>query len=169
MTNSEKPDGLMYPTQRSYPPGAGNPNQAALQSTQQNAGKLDVINKLAGGKKYKTKKTKKYRGGAVTVPQMQMGYTPPGGPGTNPNAQITGLSKTSTQDAAWRESDNLAAKQGGSHKSKRGGNPNWYWPCMSGGKKKTRKTKKHRKSNRSRRTNRSKRSRRTNRSRRNKH
>lgn len=154
MTNSEKPDGLMYPTQRSYPPGAGNPNQAALQSTQQNAGKLDAINKLAGGKKY--------RGGSVddqkvTVPQMQMGYTPQGGEGTNPNAQITGLSKTSTQDAAWRESDNLAAKQGGSRKSKKGGNPNWYWPCMSGGKKKTRKTKKHRKSRRSKRSKRSRR------------
>lgn len=160
MTNSEKPDGLMYPTQRSYPPGAGNPNQAALLSTQQNAGKLDAINKLAGGKKY--------RGGSVTVPQMQMGYTPQGGPGSGPNAQITDLSKTSTQDATWRESDNLAAKQGGSRKSKskkskskRGGNPNWYWPCMSGGKKKTRKSKKHRKSRRS------KRSRRTNHSRRN--
>ena len=163
MTNSEKPDGLMYPTQRSYPPGAGNPNQAALQSTQQNAGKLDAINKLAGGKKYKTKKTKKYRGGAVNIPQMQINYTPQGGPDSGPNAQITGLSKTSTQDAAWRESDNLAAKQGGSRKSKRGGNPNWYWPCMSGGEKKTRKTKKHRKSRRS------KRSRRTKRSRRNKY
>jgi hypothetical protein len=155
MTNSEKPDGLMYPTQRSYPPGAGNPNQAALQSTQQNAGKLHAINKLAGGKKY--------RGGAVTVPQMQMGYTPQGGEGTNPNAQITDLSKTSTQGAAWSKSDNLGPKQGGSRKSKKGGNPNLYWPCMSGGKKKTRKTKKHRKSRRS------KRSRRTKRSRRNKY
>lgn len=151
MTNSEKPDGLMYPTQRSYPPGAGNPNQAALQSTQQNAGKLDAINKLAGGKKY--------RGGSVEVPQMKLGYTPQGGPGSGPNAQITGLSKTSTQDATWRESDNLAAKQGGSRKSKskRGGNPNWYWPCMSGGKKKTRKSKKHRKSRRSKRSKRSRR------------
>lgn len=156
MTNSEKPDGLMYPTQRSYPPGAGNPNQAALQSTQQNAGKLHAINKLGGGKKY--------RGGAVNVPQMQMGYTPQGGEGTNPNAQITNLSRTSMQGAAWSKTDNsLAAKQGGSRKSKRGGNPNWYWPCMSGGKKKTRKTKKHRKSRRS------KRSRRTKRSRRNKY
>ena len=157
MTNSEKTDGLMHPTQRSYPPGAGNPNQAALQSTQENAGKLSAINKLAGGKKY--------RGGSVTVPQMQMGYTPQGGPGSDPNAQITGLSKISTQGGENSKFDNLAAKQGGSRKSKskRGGNPNWYWPCMSGGKKKTRKSKKHRKSRRS------KRSRRTIRSRRNKY
>lgn len=157
MTNSEKPDGLMYPTQRSYPPGAGNPNQAALQSTQQNAGKLSAINNLGGGKKY--------RGGSVnhpkvTVPQFGMGYTPQGGQGTDPNAQITGLSKISTQGGENSKFDDLAAKQGGSRKSKskKGGNPNW--PCMSGGKKKTRKSKKHRKSRRS------KRSRRTNRSRR---
>ena len=123
------------------------------------------MNKLAGGKKYKmkktktSKKTKKYRGGAVTVPQMQMGYTPQGGPGTNPNAQITGLSKTSTQDAAWRESDNLAAK-GGKRKRKTGGNPNWNWPCMSGGKKKTskshKKSKQHKRSRRANRTRRNK-------------
>ena len=149
MTNSEKPDGLMYPTQRSYPPGAGNPNQAALQSTQQNAGKLHAINNLAGGKKY--------RGGAVTVPQMRIPYATQGGPETGPNAQITGLSKTSTQGSENSKFDNLAAKQGGSRKSKRGGNPNWYWPCMSGGKKKTRKSKKHRKSRRSKRSKRSRR------------
>lgn len=157
MTNSEKPNGLMFPTQSSYPPGAGNPNQAALISTQDNAVTLDKINKLAGGKKYKMKKTKtlkktkKYRGGAVTVPQMQMLYTPKGGPGTNPNAQITGLSEISTQDAVWREADNHA-KMGGSTKRKTGGNPNWDWPCMSGGKKKMKKSRKHRKSRRSKRS-----------------
>ena len=151
MTNSEKIDGLMYPTQKSFPPGAGNHNQAAYQSTQQNAGKLDAINKLAGGKKQKTKKMKKYRkyrgGSQITIPQMQMPYATKGGPETGPNAQIINLSETSTQDAAWRESDNFDAK-GGKRKRKKGGNPNWYWPCMSGGKK---KTKKHRKTRRSRR------------------
>lgn len=147
MTNSEKIDGLMYPTQKSFPPGAGNHNQAAYQSTQQNAGKLDAINKLSGGKKRKTKKMKKYRkyrgGSQITIPKMHMLYATPGGPETGPNAQIAGLSKISTQGDAWRKTDNFTAT-GGKRKRKKGGNPNWYWPCMSGGKKKTKKS--HKKS-----------------------
>ena len=49
--------------------------------------------------------------------------------------------------------DNQATKMGGSRR-RRGGNPNWLWGCMSGGKKRTRKHSRHTRKNRRSRKNR---------------
>ena len=73
-----------------------------------------------------------------------MAYEPQGGPGTNPNNQIQGNSQTSTQMQANAALDNL--KKGGSRRrrSRKGGNPDWIWGCMSGGiKRRTRKTRRN--------------------------
>ena len=52
-------------------------------------------------------KRKKY-GGAVTVPQVSVPYTPQGGPVTDPNSQIATNLKTSTQGTANAQYDTLA-------------------------------------------------------------
>lgn len=144
-TNNSVP-GLQYPTQKAML--AGNPRDSAIASMNRSAQSQANANKaLSGGKR------RKYRGGAVTVPQMQMQYTPQGGPGTNPNDQITGNAKTSTQMASNSVYDNLSStptpQKAGTKRKRKGGNPNWIWPCLSGGKKnsrKYRKSRKHRKS-----------------------
>jgi len=140
-TNNSVP-GLQYPTQKAML--AGNPRDSAIQSMNNSAQSQANANKaLAGGKR------DKYNGGAVVVPQMQMQYTPQGGPGTNPNDQITGNAKTSTQMASNSVYDNLSSnttpQKAGSRRKRKGGNPNWKWPCLSGGRKQ-RKTRKQRKS-----------------------
>lgn len=113
------PPGLMLPTVKSYVPGAGNPRDSALVSQQQMNESQNNLNKTVGGKKIR------YKGGAenseVVVPQFQMQYTPQGGPGTNPNDQITNMSSTSMQSTSWQVNDKLASKMGGgTRKRKRG-------------------------------------------------
>ena len=120
-TNNSVP-GLQYPTQKAML--AGTPRDSAIASMNSAAQSQANANKaLAGGKR------RKYRGGAVTVPQMQMLYTPQGGTGTNPNDQITGNAKTSTQMASNSVYDNLASnttpQNGGSKRKRKGGNPDW--------------------------------------------
>ena len=137
------PAGLMLPTAKSYAPGAGNPRDSAMISQQQMNESQNNLNKSVGGKRRKHKTRGLYaKGGAnsdVVVPQFQMQYTPQGGPGTNPNDQISNISSTSMQTTAWKANDNLATKMGGtkrvSNKKKKGGNPDWLWGCYSGGKK----------------------------------
>jgi hypothetical protein len=151
-TNSSVP-GLMMPTQKAMI--SGNPRDSAITSMNNNAQSQANANKaLAGGKR---RKSRSYQGGAINAPQMQMLYAPQGGVGTNPNDQIKANSQTSTQMAANSVYDKQATQtsvplKGGSSKRRKGGNPNWLWGCMSGGKKYTKKThkknkksKKHRK------------------------
>ena len=146
MSNTQNvPPGLMQPTMASLPPGAGNPRDAAIIS-QQNSNNRQVNANAIGGRR------RKYRGGAddVAVPQFQMQYTPTGGPGTNPNNQITGLSSTSMQSTAWATQDNQATKMGGSRKKRRftkGGFSDWNWGCYSGGKRRTKRNRSHKKRN----------------------
>jgi hypothetical protein len=154
MSNNNSIPGMIYPTQKGMP--AGNPRDSAIQnmnSNQQNAALASKL--LSGGRLGK----RRYRGGdansTIAVPQYQMLYEPQGGPGTNPNNQIQGSAQTSTQMAANSALDNGATKMGGSsrRRSRKGGNPDWAWGCMSGGKKRTRKMgRKSRKSRRSRRS-----------------
>jgi hypothetical protein len=54
--------------------------------------------------------------------------------------------------------DKQATKTGGSRR-RNGGNPNWLWGCMSGGKKYTRKSRKNKKSRKSRKNKKSRKSR----------
>jgi hypothetical protein len=156
MSASQDVPGLMYPTQKGMP--AGNPRDSAM-ANMNNANQLQATaNKAMAGGKFK----RRYRGGAdgtVPVPQFQMQYDPQGGPGTNPNNQIQSNAQISTQQTANAVYDKQAKLSGGSRryrksrkskKCKKGGNPDWVWGCMSGGKrrskkstKKCRKTRKH--------------------------
>ena len=155
--NNSEP-GMMYPTQKGMP--AGNPRDSAIQnmnSSQQNAALASKL--LSGGKSIRVSRKRRYGGGQIVVPQYQMLYEPQGGPGTNPNNQIQGSSQISTQMAANSALDSGATKMGGyrrnfstRRRSRKGGNPDWVWGCLSGGKKKTIKMgKKSRKSRKSRR------------------
>ncbi len=144
--------GMMYPTSKAML--AGNPRDSAIaQLNGSNQRQLAANASMAGGKM-----KRKHRGGAtasnatVTVPILKPLYNPQGGPGTNPGDQMVGNTKTSTQMAANQVYDNQATIMGGS-KRRKGGNPNWLWGCMSGGKKKkTRKqTKRSRKNKQTRR------------------
>ena len=145
MSNNKSVDGMMQPTQKGML--AGNPRDSAMQSMNNNSQlQAQASTALAGGRH---RKRKAYGGGdTLTVPQYQMLYEPQGGNGTNPNNQIQGNSQTSTQMAANAALDSGATKMGGSRRrrSRKGGNPDWLWGCMSGGKKRTRKnTKRSRK------------------------
>ena len=144
-------NGITLPTQKAML--AGNPRDSAIASMTNASQSQASANKLAGGRR------RKYRGGAIAAPQMQMLYTPQGGPGTNPNDQMKTNASTQAQTNANRVYDKDAMMKGGSRRKKRGGNPDWLWGCMSGGKymsgskkcskkrrnKKNKKTRKYRK------------------------
>jgi hypothetical protein len=138
--------GMIYPTQKGYQPGAGNPRDSAIQQMAAVNAKQANLSSSVGGSR------RKKGGGNVVVPQVQTLYTPTGGPGTDPNSQISENLKTSTQGTANAVFDKNALKTtGGSRKrgkGKNGGNSNWFWGCYSGGgkKRRSRKTKKSRKS-----------------------
>lgn len=136
MSNNKSVDGMILPTQKGML--AGNPRDSAMQSMNNNSQlQAQASTALAGGRH---RKRKAYGGGdTLTVPQYQMLYEPQGGNGTNPNNQIQASSQTSTQMAANSALDKVGgSKRRGSSKrrSRKGGNPDWLWGCMSGGKKK---------------------------------
>jgi hypothetical protein len=160
MSNNKHIEGLPIATQKGML--AGNPRDSAMLSMNNNSQlQAQANNSLSGGR---LRKRKSYRGGeAIAVQQYQMLYEPQGGPGTNPNNIIAKSAQTSTQGAANAALDKGATITGGSkhsghkhsgHKrsgskrrrSRKGGNPDWLWGCMSGGKKRSRKNTKRRKS-----------------------
>ena len=134
--------GLMLPTTKGMV-GSTPANSAYLAQVNKSQSQANANRAMAGGK---IKKRRHY-GGAVTVPQFQMTYAPQGGPGTNPNDIIKAGSQTSTQMTANNVYDNQATKGGSKRRrrSRKGGNPDWLWGCMSGGRRKTKRTKKNRK------------------------
>ena len=136
MSNNNSVPGMMLPTQKGML--SGNPRDSAMQSMNNNAQLQAQANKSLSGGRLRSKNRRGYRGGdansTIAVPQYQMLYESQGGPGTNPNNQIQGNSQTSTQMAANAALDSGATKMGGSRRRK-GGNPDWVWGCMSGGKK----------------------------------
>lgn len=150
--NGSSVPGMIYPTQKSFAPGAGNPRDSAMaEQNNLNAKHANMVAAVGGKRRYK--------GGAgnIVVPQMQMQYKPQGGPGTDPNSQIAAGFKISTQEYANATFDKHATIHGGlkkrnkskkGDKSKKGGNPNWFWGCSSGGKKSNQRNKKTRKTKR---------------------
>ena len=155
MSNNSSIPGLILPTQKG--PLAGNPRDSAMQSMNNNAQlQAQANNALSGGR---LRKRKGYRGGdAIAVPQFNVPYNEVSGNGTGVNSQVQGNAQTSTQMAANSALDSGATKMGGSkrhssrRRSRKGGNPDWVWGCMSGGKKRTSKAGRKRKSRKSRRT-----------------
>ena len=131
-TNQNVP-GMIYPTQKGYAPGAGNPRDSAIQQMAAGNAKQASLSAAVGG--FKRKKG----GSALVVPQVPTMYTPTGGVGSDPNSQIVGNMKTSTQGTANAVYDkqalNVKPPTGGGSYRKKGGNPNWHWGCYSGGKK----------------------------------
>jgi len=135
--------GLTFPTTKGMV-GSTPANSAYLAQVNKSQSQANANRAMAGGKI----KKKRHYGGDVTVPQFQMAYAPQGGPGTNPNNIIQSSSQTSTQMAANSALDSGASIKGGSRRrrrSRKGGNPDWLWGCMSGGRKRTKITKKNRK------------------------
>lgn len=112
--------GLKFPTQQAMI-GTSPRDSARLSMQNANQEQAEANKLMSGG-----------QGNQIAVPQMQMGYKPTGGPGTDPNAQITSLSKMSTQSVANAELDKVG---GNRSKNKKGGNPDWDWGCKSGGKR----------------------------------
>lgn len=122
--------GLMKPTTISYPAGANSPATAAKAINDANNQKLQNINQMAAGSR-----RRRYKGGdnsQVAVPVIKPIYPQQNGPGTDTTSQQANISKYSMQSSSWAANDNQAAKMGG---SKKGGNPNWSWPCYSGGRR----------------------------------
>jgi len=141
--------GMVYPTTKAMV-GSNPADSARLTAVNKSQSQAAANSAMAGGK------MKRVRGGAssIAVPQYQMLYEAQGGPGTNPNNQIQGNAQTSTQMSANSVYDAQASKKGGRSKRRKGGNPDWVWGCMSGGKRRsrtrTRRRNKHKKSRKSR-------------------
>ena len=141
--------GMMYPTA----PGMVGANPAdSARVSMLNKGQMQAsANKLMAGGKLKRMRMR-YGGAAaassIVVPQYPMLYE---AQGNGPNTQIQSNSQTSTQMSANSvyDSDASILKKGGK-KSRKGGNSDWVWGCMSGGKRKSRRShKKYKKSRRS--------------------
>jgi hypothetical protein len=137
--------GIIPITQASFASGTGSARDSAINQQASMNQRQTLINQAGQGKR-----RRKYRGGdgQVAVPQFQMQYTPTGGPGTNPNDQITSGTQTYTQSNANSQFDNQATKMGGRRRYRKGGNADWLWGCYSGGRTRrlnTRKSRKHRK------------------------
>jgi hypothetical protein len=133
--------GLIYPTSKGML--AGNPRDSAI-ANMNNASAIQAqANNAVGGRR------RRIGGGNIAVPQFQMLYEPQGGPGTNPNNQIQANAAIATQGAANASLDSGAYKKGGRRRSKKlnsrklnsrklkGGNSDWNWGCMSGGRKRS--------------------------------
>ncbi len=134
------PPGIIPITQTSFANGTGNARDSAAQSQADMNSRQQMINQAGKGRKRRHTK----KGGTnnqVAVPQFQMQYTPTGGPGTNPNDQITSASSTGMQSAAWSANDSLATQNGGRRRYRKGGNSDWNWGCYSGGKSRKKRTK----------------------------
>jgi hypothetical protein len=84
----------------------------------------------------KTHKTHKktLRGGAVSVPQAQMLYTPTNGTGSNPNDQMKAGAQIQSQGTENAKYDNKLNSSGGGRRLRKAGS-NHKWGCYSGGKK----------------------------------
>lgn len=123
------------PVQTMIAPNGGTPREAAMNNMQAN-NKLqaNATKALAGGRR---RRRALYGGadGTITIAPNRAPYPETVGAGQSTNSQSTDLAKISTQQAANRQFD----KVGGSSRRKRGGNPNWHWGCMSGGKRKSRR------------------------------
>ena len=154
MSNNNSDKGVMFPTQKGML--AGTPRESAMVSMKQNSQlQAQASSALSGGRH---RKRKAYGGGdTLTVPQYQMLYEPQGGNGTNPNNQIQASSQTSTQMAANAALDKVGGskRRGSRRRSRKGGNPDWLWGCMSGGKKRSRKAGRKRRTSKSRKSRRS--------------
>jgi len=142
--------GIIPITQASFANGAGNARDSAIQQQVDMNQMQNNLNKVAAG----GRRRRRYRGGAdqIAVPQFQMQYKPTGGPGTNPNDQVAQSMKTFTQANTNSSYDNQASIMGGRRKYRKGGNADWVWGCVSGGKSKrrrnSRKSRKHHKKTR---------------------
>jgi hypothetical protein len=149
MSNNKPIDGMIYPTLKASV--AGTPRDSAIHSMNSNAQlQAQANNALSGGRH---RKRKAYRGGeansTITAPQVTLLYPEVSGPGTGINSQMQANAQTSTQGFANAALDKGATTMGGTRRrrrSRKGGNPDWLWGCMSGGKKRSRKNTKRRKS-----------------------
>ena len=155
--------GVINPT--TIGPLGGTPRESAMIARANANNFQNTANAMSGGK------YRRFKGGnGIAVAQFNLPYPEQNGPGTGINNQVQDLNKISTQGAANSAMDNLATvKTGGfainkkkafSHKKNSnsrmaGGNPDWTWPCYSGGKhhrktrrncRKSRKSKKSKKS-----------------------
>ncbi len=137
--------GLIYPTSKGML--AGNPRDSAIANMNNAATIQAQANNAVGGRRSR-KSRRRVGGGNIPVPQFQMLYEPQGGVGTNPNDQIQANAAISTQGAANAALDSGAFKKGGRRRNSKGGNPDWVWGCMSGGKR-TRKCKRNKRSKKS--------------------
>ena len=133
----------------------GTPAQSAMLAGNNKAQLQATANSLIGGR------IKRRHGGGITVPQFQNSNSS----SANINNIIAQLARTSTQMDAYSVYDNLSRQMGGMKmggmkmggmkmggmkmgrtRRKRGGNANWVWGCMSGGKNKSKRKSRSRKS-----------------------
>ena len=130
MSNLTTPLGI--PVQTVVAPNGANPSQSALNNMRENSAQQAAATKaLAGGRK----KRRTLSGGQaapagapIPIAISPSPYKQIVGSEQTTNAQTVMIAKMATQQQANQKLDQV----GGSRR-KWGGNPDWVWPCMSGG------------------------------------
>ena len=143
MSNSNQNiPGMLYPTQQA---GLGStPAQSAMMMANNKAQmQTNANNLMAGGKR-------KWRGGAITVPQFHMLYQPQGGSESNPNNLIAANSVISTRSVMNATNDKYATQMGGSRQMGGGSRQMGGFRRKRQTRKNTRRNYKNRKSRKSR-------------------
>ena len=154
MSNNNSVPGMIYPTVKGSL--AGTPRDSAMANMKQNNQLQAQANTALSGGRHR--KRKAYGGGDTLVaPQATLLYPETNGPGTGVNSQMQGNAQTSTQMAANAALDKVGGskRRGSKRRSRKGGNPDWLWGCMSGGKKRSRKAGRKRRTSKSRKSRRS--------------
>lgn len=111
-------------------PIGANPRQSAMLTMQTNSQQQAAANRaLAGGRKKRRTLSGGQADGRIPIALSPSPYPQTVGPSQTTNAQTLQIAQMATQQQANQQFD---SKAGGSRR-KWGGNPDWVWPCMSGG------------------------------------
>ena len=150
MSNLTTPLGIPVQTVIAQP--GANPRQSAMLTMQTNSQQQASANRaLAGGRKKRRTLSGGQADGRIPIALSPSPYPQTVGSGQTTNAQTLQIAQMATQQQANQQFD---SKAGGSRR-KWGGNPDWVWPCMSGGRgvsKSNKRTRQMRKSRQMRKT-----------------
>jgi hypothetical protein len=146
--NAPAPDFGIKPMQVAPAPPGSNGSIHQNNTALTNRANDTQVKAKFGGAKSKSAKSSGAKGGAVTVPPIQINYKETGVNNTSTQANVTASTRTQSDLYAAKQYDGLVGQKAG-RKLTKGGWP--AWGCMSGGKRSSCKSCKHKSCKRSKR------------------